>query len=69
MNSLLQKAWIWALLFLFILVLESLPIWQDWSLDLSFLGFPPWLWFLMGVHLLLIAFLFLFSKHYLKDNS
>ncbi|MEM8889016.1 MAG: hypothetical protein AAGD28_13615 [Bacteroidota bacterium] len=69
MNTLLQKAWIWALLFLFILVLESLPIWQDWSFDLSVLGFPPWLWFLMGVHLLLIAFLFLFSKHYLKDHS
>lgn len=63
------KAGGWLLIFLIVFLLSQDYLFFSWPDGLSFGGFPPWLWWFVGVHLVLVAAFFLFSKFYWKTDN
>ena len=53
---------LWITGFLFIILLTQANLFIDFADAPSFLGFPDWLWWFVGVHVLLIGVLYLFMK-------
>lgn len=52
----------WVFVFGLILILTQANLFVDFSALPSFLGFPKWLWFMIGVHLLFVAALYRFTQ-------
>lgn len=52
----------WIMIFGVILLMTQVNLFISFSALPSFLGFPKWLWLMIGVHLLFVLALFRFTK-------
>lgn len=62
-----QKGWIWAAGFVFVFLLTQDYLFSTWESEIGFLGLPKWLFWFMGIHVLFLIVLALFSKKYWKE--
>ena len=62
------KAWLWVLIFTVIFLLTQDYLFANWSEQLSLFGFPSWLWWFIGVHLLFVGVFYVFAKNYWKRS-
>ena len=57
----------WAILFIFIFLLSQSHLVFNFSGELGFMGFPNWLWVLIGVHAVFIIALYFFMQQAQND--
>ena len=62
-----KQVYTWSLLFLAIALLTQSNLLFEFSSSPWLLGFPKWLWFMIGVHLLFVACLYFFIQKFKDD--
>lgn len=64
MNKITSSSLLWVLAFAAIFFLTQDYLFIQWSNTIGFLGFPKWLFWFIGIHLLLVFVLYIFIKRY-----
>ena len=67
--TLVKRAWFWLLLFFLVFLLTQDYLFTKWSDQLYALGFPDWLWWFIGVHLIFVICFYLFTRLYWKEEK
>ena len=63
-KQLLQNGYVWVAVFAGILLLTQDYLYLNWTPKPFFLGLPNWLFWLMGIHVLLVVSFYFFTKKY-----
>jgi len=57
----------WSLAFLLVFILTQDYLFVDWESSPQFLGFPNWLFWFAGLHVLLMVVFYWFSNKYWRE--
>lgn len=64
----MKKAGVWFIIFGFLFLLSQ-DFWS-WNnpVSLGFLGLPDWLYWFVGIHLLMVLAIYLFTRYFWKNK-